>query len=829
MARQKGIDQKIQVTKGFVTEFTPVAFPQEAAIDLDNVIIDPDGSVRRRPGIDLEQTAVLNTIAGGVVTSAQIEEMGMSTHLWEAVGNSGTLNIVVFQIGVTLQFYAQVGVLSKQLLGTIDLTPFAVNSAKLTNAKVQTASGLGDLYVVSEFMDPIRISYDGAAFTATKITIRIRDFEGLDDGLAIDERPKILTRRHYYNLRNQGWTDININKFVGLTSNPDLCAATALSGIVTAKPWPSNADQMIVGIVTDSNGDLTFNGEFIREGFTGNTPAPRGHFILEAFNQQFDDVLGCANTGFRVFDTRPEAVAFHQGRAFFTSANVQGRIGGVLYSQQLTVPDKEGNCFQEADPTADQINDLIDTDGGFLPMPGVGEIYKLVEVGTGIAVIASNGVWFITGADGNGLSATNIRLDHSSTIGALSASSVVQAEGGIFYFGIDGIIQGTVDELSILNMKNITQQVIQTFYINISAAARRDAEAVYIPEQRKIYWAYREAQAAEGTTSRSFDKFLILDFDVGGFYKYSIPQQAGTVFPEIVGLSFVKPLVEGTLTEVVTEIDGTVVTDTALEIVTVEREQDIGQRTELKMATLAFDIAADGYKATFATFHSRSFTDWLGVTTDKEGIPMTSFIEFAEFNMGAIHTKGKPTYVHSFYQKTSKNLESGGYYELPVLGCYPPVADVMLVIDNTGSQKQDEYFTVTLPAISNIIQRWLVGSYEGKLGATVITEVPYLLNSLTTNLELVQTNIEALPVPTGQTNIADAITLATAEIALNGTGGTPSFIVIITDGAPNFPNSITAYHEAEVAALAARDAGIRVVVFGVMGQDLSQQVGGGGG
>jgi hypothetical protein len=300
-------------------------------------------------------------------------------------------------------------------------------------------------------------------------------------------------------------------------------------------------------------------------------------------------------------------------------------------------------------------------------MPGVGQIYKLVELASGIACVASNGVWFITGADGNGMSATNIRLDHSSTIGALSASSAVSAEGSVFYFGIDGLIQGSVDELGALNMSNITQNSIQTFYINISAAARRDAAVVYLPEQRKIYWAYRDAQAAVGTTSRSFNKFLILDFDIGGFYKYSINQQVGTVFPEIIGLSFVKPLVEGTATESVTETDGTVVTTIGGEIVTVERVQDFGQITQLKMATLAFSTVDNGYKATFSTFHSRSFTDWRDVDSIGLGVPMTSFIEFAEFNMGAVHTKGKVTHVHSFFQKTSKNLEPGGYYELPPL------------------------------------------------------------------------------------------------------------------------------------------------------------------
>lgn len=668
MARRRGIDEKIQVTRGFVTEFTPVAFPQEAAIDVDNCIIDPDGSVRRRPGIDLEQRFKLNSINGGIITASEIDTIGMSNHIWEAVSNSGTLNIVVFQVGIILQFYAQVGAISGNLLGEIDLTSFATDLAKLQVTQVQTSSGLGDLYVVNEHMEPIRITYDGSTFTATKTNIQIRDLEGLDDGLGIDERPTALLRNHYYNLINQGWSDKNILVFAGLPDTTNLCTTTGdVGGLPAAgsNDFPSNADIMTSGIITNSSGNLEFDPEFIREGFFGNTRAPKGHFILDAFNQDFDAALDCSGTGSRVFINRPEAVAFHQGRVFYTTPNVQGRVGGVFYSQQLITPDRIGNAFQEADPTAQDINDLIDTDGGFLPMPGVGEVYILREMASGVVAIASNGVWFITGADGAGLSATNIKLDRISKVGALSASSVVEAEGNIFYFGIDGIIQISTTELGTLTASNITQKTIQTFYINISAESRRAAAGVYIPEQRKIFWAYRDAQGSVATVSRGYNRFLVLDFDITGFYKYSIGTSVQTTFPEIVGLSLVNPLAEATTTVNVIDLAGVIVTAEDGTNVTIDAVQDEGQITQLKCALLAFSSVDNGYKATFGTFHSRSFTDWRDVSTDATGVPMESFIEFAEFNMGATHTKGHPTYVHSYYQKTSKNLEPGGYYELP--------------------------------------------------------------------------------------------------------------------------------------------------------------------
>lgn len=666
MARQRGIDQKIQVTRGFVTEFTPVAFPQEAAIDVDNCIIDSDGSVRRRGGIDLEQQFRLNSVAGGIINESEIPTIGLSNHLWEFVSNSGTLNIVVFQVGVRLQMFAQFGAVSANLLGEVDLTPFAVNVAKLQVTKVQVASGLGDLYVVNEHMDPVRITFDGTTFTPTKINLRIRDFEGLEDNLKIDERPTALFRNHYYNLKNQGWTDANLKSFADASG--DLCTLTGqVGGAIGSRTWPSNVDIMTVGIVTDSGGNLVFDHNFIRNTFLGNTPAPKGHFILDAFNQDFDTALDCPGTGSRVFVNRPEATTFHQGRVFYSTPNVQNKVGGIFYSQQLISPDRDGNAFQEADPTAEDINDLVDTDGGFLPMPGVGEIFTLREIGNGIAVIASNGVWFVTGADGSGLTATNIKLAKAGSVGALSASSVVEAEGSLMYFGIDGIMQITVNELGELDVANITQKSIQTFYINISAASRRDAAGVYIPEQRKIFWGYRQAQAATTPTNVSFDRFLVLDFEIQGFYKYSIGEDATQKLPEIVGMSLVKPLTEGTATTPVTDLTGAVVLAEDLTVVTVEADTEDGQITQLKMACLAFSTIDNGFKTSFATFHSRSFLDWQDTSTDGTGIPMDSFIEFAEFNMGAVHTKGKPTHVHSFFQKTSKNLEPGGYYELPPL------------------------------------------------------------------------------------------------------------------------------------------------------------------
>ena len=672
MSRQKAVDTKIQVTRGFVTEFTPVGFPQEAAIDIDNCIIDTDGSVRRRPGIDVEKGFALNLVNGAVLGKGDLETLAFNTFLWESVANSGTLNIVVVQVGLILQFYTQFGAISSNLLGELDLTSHVVDLSEAPLQTMNFAAGLGQLFVVSQHIKPLRIEYDGSTFTVTELGITIRDFDGLDDGLLIDERPDRLFKSHYYNLLNQGWTDENISEFAGLSTSTNLCAHSGdVGGVVAAsgKDWPSNSDIMTVGIVVDSGGNLNFDPAFIREDFLGNTPAPKGHFILDAFDKNYDLAADCSAIGQEITPNRPEAVAFHQGRVFFTSPVVQNRGNGIYFSQQLLSNDRASKCYQAADPTAAEINDLIATDGGFIPTPGVGQIISLEEFSNGNVILASNGVWYLSGAElGSGFSATSLRLDKVHSAGALSAGSVVQAESQLFYWGTEGIMAVGVDEAGTAVANSITKDSIQQFYVNISATARKSAASVYIPEQRKIYWSYRDTAKDATNTVRNANKMLVLDLDVKGFYKYTLGEDSANNFPEVMGLSLVGSIAAGVETTlVVTDSFLETVVDSTGEIVTTVSEAEGAQVTTLKLATATFSTANSGYMMTFATVDDRAFVDWRLFSSDGLGLPMDSFVEFAEFNYGAVHTKGTSTYVHSFFSKASKNLDPGGYYELPPL------------------------------------------------------------------------------------------------------------------------------------------------------------------
>jgi hypothetical protein len=68
-------------------------------------------------------------------------------------------------------------------------------------------AGKGYLFVANEYIDPFTIEYDPKLDTinTVRIYILMRDFDGVNDGLANDTEPTTLTKEHKYNLRNQGW------------------------------------------------------------------------------------------------------------------------------------------------------------------------------------------------------------------------------------------------------------------------------------------------------------------------------------------------------------------------------------------------------------------------------------------------------------------------------------------------------------------------------------------------------------------------------------------------------------------------------------------------
>lgn len=202
MARSAGNVIENNFTRGLITEATGLNFPENAVTETWDCVFEPKGQVRRRLGIDLEE---------GATTVAHRTSGALVEFLWEAVAQDGTRVFLVLQTGDLVGFYElQSGAnFSGQAKSWgVDLTQYQTRpSTDLHELPCAFAAGNGRLFICHPQCNPIMVEYDDHAddITQTEIIIKVRDFEGLDDGLEPAEEPTTLSPEHHYNLKNQGW------------------------------------------------------------------------------------------------------------------------------------------------------------------------------------------------------------------------------------------------------------------------------------------------------------------------------------------------------------------------------------------------------------------------------------------------------------------------------------------------------------------------------------------------------------------------------------------------------------------------------------------------
>lgn len=403
-----------------------------------------------------------------------------------------------------------------------------------------------------------------AAFSAFPVNIKIRDFEGAPDYEGLSRRPSRLTAMHNYNLRNQGWPRKHqlYDGGVGVT--------TGLKGAQTdpvkwsferINKYPSNSDRIYFyiqdvadvrtptgdGAVLENIGDIgSFNPLLMRGAKNGRllhgVPPSKGHFIIDPFVRDRERVMkdeehvdrddrpiaglnsSCPDFGGRDANARrPVATAFFSGRAFWAGAANKYTNTTVFYSRLIqNLREDIGVCYQRNDPTTEDLNELLPTDGGTFEVPTAGQIYHLAPVGSALVIVASGGIWAVNTSPESGFTAQSHSIQKLSDEGCIPGSPIVAAEGSVYYLGYTGIIKITADPVQGQPaVVDITKDRIQTDYESIPTISRVRADTFYDESNRRIYWLY---SSTEQTTQKyRYDKALILDlnFKDPAFYDYT--------------------------------------------------------------------------------------------------------------------------------------------------------------------------------------------------------------------------------------------------------------------------------------------------------------------
>ena len=65
--------------------------------------------------------------------------------------------------------------------------------------------------------------------------------------------------------------------------------------------------------------------------------------------------------------------------------------GWVFFSRGVRSSQDFEQAYSDADPTSETDSELVDTDGGYIPLPGSGIIHKILEWNSTVLVFAEHG------------------------------------------------------------------------------------------------------------------------------------------------------------------------------------------------------------------------------------------------------------------------------------------------------------------------------------------------------------------------------------------------------------------------------------------------------
>lgn len=661
MALSAGFSVENSFVNGLVTEATGLNFPENAVTETDNCVFDQDGTVRRRNGIDREN--------GFSTLSDSRINLAVSEYVWDSVAGNGNLTFLVQQTGSVLRFFSagDTEALSAAYVSFLNLSGFATDGVKFEQNIFQYSAGFGKLIVSNPFGTPVYISFDESsrAFSANPITILTRDFKGVQPHPI--GRSSSITESHRYNLLNQGWDS---NKIAGMQQRSGL--------------YPSDYDVWWLYKTPDAFGtevfltDVAYAAGILNQVDRGNSPAPKGSYILDEFYQDRSGISGVSGIPVVTSGTpRPATNAFHAGRVFFAGVYSEEFNSKVYFSQIIEGPEQFPRCYQQNDPTSQYTPDLLPSDGGVISIPEAGSIYKLWSVDNNLLVFASTGVWQITGSSGIGFSATDYTVKKISSIKSISANSFVSVNGSPLWWGLDAIYAAVTDSTGQISISPISDERIKTFYADIPEQAKVYAKGAFNSKDKIVQWLYRNQTANNLSEQYTYTRILNLNTVTQAFYPWTLP----TVGGKLKGIVSLQGLGSELIEVSVTNNSLVVVTDNLSQVVSAQDARPAQISSHFKYlvqfdANFTYGGEVEGDCGDWASFFS-------GTSVIAEATFVTGYklrgngIKKSQSNYLRIYNEGSGTFIFQSRWDYANSASSGRWsaWQMVVFG--GPVFDYL--------------------------------------------------------------------------------------------------------------------------------------------------------
>ncbi len=654
--------------KGLITEASPLNYPANASIDEENFELNRDGTRDRRLGMDYEEDAAVsaNTFDYMLINTAKI-----SSYKWISANGITDKDILVIQTENVLKFYdlAADSLSGSGYLGSFALTTFPTNtlfSFSSLERSLIVAAGVSDIAI---------ITYQYGVFSVEYKRILVRDLWGVQ----VQDQPNYetdptyransgLPPSHYYNLQNQSW-GIPRKDSGGTLVDPVQKYMTDLSLVPSASEsvWPGLQFQPVTAGVTFERMYTNLYTEVLGS----RAYAAKGYYIIDALNRGASRTTAfLANkakfpTGLLTSIVLPEdktsggakCLGRFAGRIWY--AGFSGEVTDkdsrspdfsnfIFFSQLVKNKEDLVKCYQEGDPSSRDNPDIVDTDGGFLRIEEAKNIIALHVIKNSLIVIASNGVWAVTGGSEYGFTATNYKVDRLSIFGSTAPQSVVEESDRIFFWSLDGIYVVSRNQTGDLVVGNITQTSIQTFYETISQESKENVVGAYDPIAKKIRWLYKSGVRFDNVSSVT--KELVLDVVINAFYNNKI----GTLsenYIQVVGMFPGKAFNRGRTDSPVMAGTDDVIAGTDYVVVN-ETVRDTGVQSMRYVLLLA--TGGVSY-ITFGLYNNQEFRDFQG--TDGVGVDAFAYLLTGQQNAGDTPIAKQVPYLNMFFRRTEQGVD----------------------------------------------------------------------------------------------------------------------------------------------------------------------------
>tara|TARA_R110002074_G_scaffold348495_2_gene518963 strand:+ start:277 stop:2532 length:2256 start_codon:yes stop_codon:yes gene_type:complete len=652
---QKGEKAFRSFVKGLITEANQLTFPENASVDEANFVLNRDGSRYRRLGVDYE-TGYALTATG--LTTAQIAEGKQSFHIWESPAGDTTVSLGIVRVYNKLWF---MNMLASNPSGNLKNSGAALTIGGLSNNDIEVSIINNSCIIVSKDLDnPVLLTYDKSSGNVSQSTIslNIRDIYGVNDGLALDNRPATLSATHKYNLRNQGW---NENIVTASATFPDALDYT----FDEIAKYPSNSDNWTLGKISNSaDADYEkYDPDTLVKNSQSNFQIAKGSFIIDAFNRGNSRMAKSDVTSGLPSDAELgniSTITSYAQRVFYSGieSNVSGGdsrspnySGYIFFSKVIRSNADLGICYQEADPTDPEINDLIDSDGGSIQIPDITKVVKIVASQTSIIVFAENGVWEIYG-DTGGFIATSFQANKISTNGVFNPNAVVNVNGNFIYWSRAGIYTLKPDAASGRFVStSLSLQSIQTLYLEIPELGKNNAKGFYDERENRVRFLYNDEDSySETNYINRYTKELIFDLTLQAWYKNTISELASASpfiadHVSIPGYSIStteETVVAGTDSVIVTAGTGVVVDD----------DIPVNRNAQFSLLTMV------GTSFTLSKYNGSDFMDWK--TKDATGVTYLSYLITGYELFGDIMREKQIPYLFMYLQQTEDGFAASG-------------------------------------------------------------------------------------------------------------------------------------------------------------------------